>query len=405
MPEDVDPVITGLGVASPLGLTRRDFFTSLANGEYGYVPPDYDLPVEKLPEELGRITDFTPEDRLGEDGLRLLDRTTLLSLWAAHGALEDAGVRLGEEEVHPRIGHVHSTMMGSIRSRAGFFRTAVEGGTKAINPGYFPNTVMNAPASQTGIHFNLRAFNTTVAGGFNGALQALDYARHALRSGRAERVLVGTTQSLTESVLAGLARTDDVANNRSNARPFRPDRNGFLPAEGSFMFVLEPAESVGSDSGHEPVPYRGVLLESDGSPRASYSGPAQAHDASATERNRNLEGSDAVVASANGSPEGDRTEADVLDEVLEDDRPVIVPKTFGGEPLGASAGFLLAAGLGILRGYDLPVTEVGRLKSPDSHSNEATLDASTIGTVAVHSATPTTTEGTAVLGRPKTPDT
>ena len=94
-------VVTGLGTINPLGNNVITTWNNLINGVSGV---DYitlfdasDLPVTFA----GEVKDFDPNDYMGKQNARKLDRSGQLSIFAAEEALRDAGFDidqpLGEE--------------------------------------------------------------------------------------------------------------------------------------------------------------------------------------------------------------------------------------------------------------------------------------------------------------------
>ena len=88
------------------------------------------------------------------------------------------------------IGVVSSngTTFGSIKSISGFDKDAVTEGVRYVNTAFFSNTVINSPASQVSIKFNIKGFNATVVTGFCASIDAINYAVDFLKLGRAKAV-------------------------------------------------------------------------------------------------------------------------------------------------------------------------------------------------------------------------
>jgi 3-oxoacyl-(acyl-carrier-protein) synthase len=222
-------VITGIGVVAPGALGHEMFWEGCRKGAAVLRPITlFDVDRAVFP-VAGEIRDFDPARHLGTKGLRNLDRTTLLALVAARLALADAG--FGPDADGRAMGVVLGSTMGSVRSIAEFDRVGLCRGPRAVNPALFPNTVINAPASQVGIRFHLCALNATIGTGFTASLDAVAYALDMLALGRARMLLVGGVEELSREMLLGFRATGLLVSG---------GRRGVVVGEGAALFVLEP---------------------------------------------------------------------------------------------------------------------------------------------------------------------
>ncbi|MFJ8314111.1 MULTISPECIES: beta-ketoacyl synthase N-terminal-like domain-containing protein [unclassified Streptomyces] len=184
--------ITAAGVITPAGLGLERLGAALAEGRVA--PGDASAVTEaSLPPRPIQVVPHLPvEELLGRKGNRQLDRTTKLALIATRLALDVAGARGTGPATTAHSGVVLGTSTGSIRSSSEYSRETLElEKPYLVNPGLFPNTVMNCAAGQIAIRNDLHGVNATLAGGHLSGLQAIRYARNALRQGHADRLLVG----------------------------------------------------------------------------------------------------------------------------------------------------------------------------------------------------------------------
>lgn len=90
------------------------------------------------------------------------------------------------------------------------------------------------------------------------SLQALGMARSAILSGKIDAAIVGgvsakvTPVNIARLEGVGAVCTDVTLEGSSRSRPFDTRRSGFVPAEGSVLFLLEREEAIRS-RGHEPL--------------------------------------------------------------------------------------------------------------------------------------------------------
>ncbi|MFD5931669.1 beta-ketoacyl synthase N-terminal-like domain-containing protein [Streptomyces sp. NPDC060333] len=184
--------ITAVGVATPAGLGLEALGRAVGDGIAGHaeeVPGDETPP----PRPVRTVPDLRTAELIGRKGVRHLDRTTQLGLVACGLALDAQAEPMGE-----RTGVVLGTSTGSIRSSSEYsMETLSQERPYLVNPSLFPNTVMNCAAGQIAIRHGLRGVNATLAGGHLAGVQALRYARNALRQGHADRLLVGGVEEFS----------------------------------------------------------------------------------------------------------------------------------------------------------------------------------------------------------------
>jgi 3-oxoacyl-[acyl-carrier-protein] synthase II len=106
----------------------------------------------------------------------------------------------------------------------------------------FPNTVPNAPSSYVSIELGIEGVNSTLVQSFCTAEAALFFACDQLRKGRADLILTGGVDELSEFLFRGfselrLLATDGGDGERS--RPYDKMRNGMILGEGAGLLVIE----------------------------------------------------------------------------------------------------------------------------------------------------------------------
>ena len=356
-PADGAVVCTGVGVVSPLGIGKAAFWRGLVEGRRGIAP----LSLFEAGEGrwAAELKDFSPEELLGAKGLRLLDRLTRIALTAAALALQDAGLAGSAPE---RTGVVLSSTCGSPASRSAFYLDALEAGFRGLNPALFANTVVNSPASQVAIRFGLRGPNATVAAGFGGGVDALEYAADLLRAGRAEVILAGGAEELGELAFHSFERAGFCAPPGAEPPPgpYARGRRGGLLGEGGAVLVLETAAGARRRGAAPLAEYAGGAAATAPAAYGRYDGRGRA--LATAVRGALLQSRTAgaditwVAAGANGALVGDAAEARVLRAALGAAPAVSASKGALGETFSAGAAFQAAtAVLGLAHG-EMPPT-------------------------------------------------
>jgi 3-oxoacyl-[acyl-carrier-protein] synthase II len=214
--------VTGCGVVSSAGLGLDALGDRLLDGKPGHTVPTADIVAEFPPRPLRVVSDEEVLGVLGRKGLRYVDRLTTLGMVASGMALEGLA-----QDDPTEIGVVLGTATGSIRSITEVARdTLVQDKPYLINPGRFPNTVLNSAAGQIAIRNELRGVNATVASGKLSTLSAVRYADTAIRLGRVTRLVVGGVEELSPPMAWAWHLAGDLGEQTA-------------VGEGCAMFVLE----------------------------------------------------------------------------------------------------------------------------------------------------------------------
>lgn len=347
-------VITGIGVVSPIGIGKEAFWQGLKEGRSGIKPVtlfDTSTTRSKL---AGEITDFKPEEILGPKGLRNLDRTTLLALCAAKLALDDANFQVTEENTDD-VGVVLGSTMGSVWSISEFDKEFIRGGLRAVNPGLFPNTVINAPASQISIWFKIKGFNSTLSSGFTSSLDALEYARNFLLIGRAKAVLVGGVEELCEQMFKGCYKLGFLAGSQIDQKelcaPFDARRNGAVVGEGAAVFLMETQEAAQKRGSkiYGSIGALGSAFDRDCHYRYSLkaNGLKKAIGRALNISEKDPEDIEYISSSANSTVAGDYSEAKAIKSLYSKEKGVVVSavRSMIGESFSAGGAFQVASAL------------------------------------------------------------
>ncbi len=361
-------VITGIGVLASNGIGKKNFWKAVINGVSGIKPVSF-FDTSNLRTKLaGEIKDFNPEAILGAKGLRNMDRSTKLALAASKLALDDAGIENPvKEESTDEFGISLGTTMGSVWSISEFDKEALKEGPRSVNPALFSNTVINSPASQISIRFNIQGFNSTISTGFCSSADAISYAINMMSLYDYKVVLSGGVEELCEQTYKGFYKIGHLAGSREGKMeidcPFDKRRNGIIFGEGAAVFVLEDierAKSRGAKIYAELLGY-GTAFDPDSkniySPKAR--GAISAIRACLEDARLNAEDVGYVSAGANSTLDCDAMETIAVKSALGDTAkkiPASSIKSTIGETYSASGAMNLAASLGVLEEGVIPPT-------------------------------------------------
>jgi len=368
-----DPVVTGIGAVTPLGLTVPETWDGLVNGRSGVSLIESfdasDLPVRIA----GEVHGFDGEAVLGPKRFRRSARFSQLAVSAAREAVADAGLDTAAES--DRTGVVVNAAVAGGPETERNVRALIERGPRDLSPYFVPSTILNMAACEVaidlGVHGPVNASALACASGTAALLEA----RRLILGGEADVVIAGGTDAgISRSMFAGLALMGPLSE-RNDApeeasRPFDADRDGFVFGEGAVVLVVESAEHARARGADVYGAVAGGALTSDAF-HISAPEPSGVHAARAIElalRNSGLAPAelDYICAHGTGTKANDASETRAIRMALGDAAdgvPVSSPKSMVGHLIGAAGALSAMVCLLAIRDGVLPPTT--NLHTPD----------------------------------------
>ncbi|WP_319521922.1 beta-ketoacyl-[acyl-carrier-protein] synthase family protein [uncultured Desulfosarcina sp.] len=370
--------VTGMGLATPLGIGRERFAEALFNGVSGIGPIEsFDVGAFKS-KYAAEVRGFSAKDFISPRLLRRMDRLSQMVAAAARMAIEDAGVDLASTD-RDRSGIVMGTAFGATDVAARFAGTLFTEGPRLVNPILVPNTVMNAPAGHTAIELGLRGINTTLNHREASAETAIAFAAMQIREGRADMLLTGGGDILSPfffSVLERFRALSPLNGGEERARPFDRRRNGPVAGEGVGVLYLETLESARDRGATIYCEIAGWGMSGAPAPANDWpdnpDGMLQAMRAAMAMAGVEPESIDAVSAAANGGGRSDRLEALALERCFTGAHQPMVTSIKGalGESFASGGVRAAAMALGIhagrvppTLGLTEPITPLARVST------------------------------------------
>ncbi len=219
--------VTGLGVLAPLGVGREAFSRCLAAGAYQPREPRlFDASIYET-QVAAEVPEFDLK-QLVETPKTYLDRCSALTLAACFLAVRDASLPWQDSDADRR-GLSHGTAFGCLDSLLAVTGRMRRQGTRAASPMIFTHAFVNSPASLAAIEYSLRGSAATFADGSLSGAEAVAYGQGRVAAGDVDFCLAGGAEALSEALYAALDEEGEAG-------------DGFVPAEGAAMLVLEPPE-------------------------------------------------------------------------------------------------------------------------------------------------------------------
>ncbi|MCP3867284.1 MAG: beta-ketoacyl-[acyl-carrier-protein] synthase family protein [Gammaproteobacteria bacterium] len=248
-------VVTGLGMATPLGLSVSESWDKALQGISGIGPLNYPDAASAPVQAVGQVSESDWNEIVAafpEQAATQGEKRTLYALWAARSALDDSGIDAGNsdpgrsgvmlaagapinrlEDIGPWI-----DPEGNFDSRR--FSNEFE----QVHRESIMRNNTHRPSALVAAHYGLGGPNGTISSACASATQALGLAFRSIQRGESDVMLAGGADSMINPVglvffvLLGAANTtrDDPG---SACRPFDRKRAGLVMGEGAGVVTLE----------------------------------------------------------------------------------------------------------------------------------------------------------------------
>lgn len=362
-------VVTGIGLLTPLGLTRQASFERLLRAE-GAVRPAAPEITQWLPNALSAdvAPAFAQQLDRNEQGL---DRATQLALLASREALADARAEAWDLD-RDRIGVYAGIGLGGATTGEALYKRLYESLQAGRNPTVMhplsvPRLMPNAATAAISMANQFRGPTHTYSVACSSSAMALGEACRSIRHGYADAIVVVGAEAMNVpgvfmawNALRVMAKPhpDDPA---ASCRPFDKDRSGFVLAEGAAALVLETAESAlrrGATIYGELCGY-GSSSDAEHLTLPSSAGQYRAIRMALDDAGMAPEAIDYVNAHGTATEAGDVIESETLAQVFGDHArrlPVSSTKALHGHLIGAAGATEFAFSLLALRSGSIPPT-------------------------------------------------
>src|SRR5882672_6952524 len=239
-------VVTGMGVVSPNGIGKEAFCLALLAGKSGvkrisrFDPSD--LPVHIA----GEIPDFDELAWVDPRERKHVSRVVPLAVAASHEAIRDAGLDPAAMSMEEKreIGVILGTGGGAQEFSEEQYRLWHSGHVKQVSLFCIPSGTMGTISSEVSMRFGFRGYSHVVTAGCTSSSDALGYAYQHIQARVQPMFLVGGVDApITPGIIKGYSLLRALTQSWNDqpqraSRPFSADRDGFVLAEGSWMFVL-----------------------------------------------------------------------------------------------------------------------------------------------------------------------
>jgi 3-oxoacyl-[acyl-carrier-protein] synthase II len=368
-----DPVVTGLGAVTPLGLDLPTTWRGLVSGQSG-IRPVTSFDASELPTRIaGEVRGFDAEQVLGTKRARRAARFSQLAVAAAREAVADADLDVAARA--ERVAVILNSAVGGVPETQQAIEALIAHGPRAVSPFYVPSTIPNMAACEVAIDLGAHGPVSANALACASGTYALLEARKLILSDEADVVVAGGTDAgICAAMFAGLSNMGPLSQRNDEperaSRPFDAQRDGFVFGEGAAVLVIESAAHARARDARVYGAVAGGALTSDAfhisAPEPSGVFAARAIELALERTGTRPSDIDYICAHGTGTRANDAIETRALHRAFGSSArqvPISAPKSMVGHLIGAAGS--LAAIVCLLAMRDGVIPPTTNLEHPD----------------------------------------
>ena len=248
-------VVTGMGIACPLGVGVEPVWRRLVAGESGLGAIQSfdtgDLPSKvagQVPNGLRADGKLDVSEWIPGKDQKKMDRFIHLAMVAASEAVEDSGWAPVDEDARCATGVMIGSGIGGLGSIYEASLLVASGKARRISPFFIPSALINLASGHVSIKYGFKGPNHSVVTACATGVHAIGDAARLIMLGDADVMVAGGAEGAVNVLgMAGFCASRALStgfNDRpaASSRPWDRDRDGFVMGEGAGVLVLEELE-------------------------------------------------------------------------------------------------------------------------------------------------------------------
>lgn len=334
-------VITGLGIASPLGSTLDSAFNRLKTYKNCVQVWEKLTEYDRLNTSLGApVVGFEVPCHFTRKVTRTMGRISVMAVKTAEDALIDANL-LGDEIVKT-AGVSYGSSMGSMDALLDFYSMCIDKKVKLLNSGSYIKMMPQTAAVNISLYFktNGRLIPTSTA--CTSGSMGIGYAYEAIKDGYQNIMIAGGAEEIhpTQVGVFDTLYATSSKNSTPNLtpRPFDKERDGLVIGEGAGTLILEEYENAIKRGAKIYAEIVGFATNTDGNHITNPNKDKMADVMKLALNSANLNPSDIgyINAHGTGTINGDIAESKAVEDVFgKNNVPISTIKSYTGHTLGA----------------------------------------------------------------------
>jgi 3-oxoacyl-[acyl-carrier-protein] synthase II len=233
-------------MVTPLGTGLEKNWQRLLAGESG-ISPITSFDTEKFATKIaGQVTDFEVTDFIEAKETRKMDRFIHFAMAAADMAMEMAKLDV-TPSLSLRLGVSVGAGLGGLPCLEHYHKILLEKGPRRVSPFFIPMMIANLAAGNIAIRHQAKGPNLSVVTACATGTHSIGEGMKIIQRNQSEVMICGGTEAaLTPLGIAGFNAMKALSTRNDEptkaSRPFDKNRDGFVPAEGSGVLILEELE-------------------------------------------------------------------------------------------------------------------------------------------------------------------
>ena len=366
-------VVTGIGLASPVGLGTEESWTGLCAGRNGIRRITH-FDTEGFGCRIaGEVGGFDPLDFVDKKDLRKMGRFIFFALASSEFAMKMSGLGVTPGNA-ARVGVYVGSGIGGFDVIEREHLKLIRGGPRKISPFFIPASIVNLASGHVSIRWGAKGPNSATATACTSGAHAIGDSYRLIQRGDADAMICGGAEAaITPMSVAGFGNMKALSMRNDDperaCRPWDAARDGFVIGEGAGILVLEElefarrrgaeivAELVGYGMSGDAFHITSPAEDGDGAQRVMRNAVKDA----------GIAPSDIQYINAHGTstPLGDRIESQAVEAVFGGHAKTIgvsSTKSMTGHLLGGAGG--LEAGIAVLAIRDQTAPPTINLETP-----------------------------------------
>lgn len=242
-------VVTGMGIISPVGNNKKEYWSSLSEGKSGIGRVTYFNASEFRTQIAGQVKEFNAEDFMNQKLARRLPKFIQYAIASAKIALEDSQLELSKFDPY-RVGAIVGSGIGGIEFIEENYKIMLDRGPGRVSPFLVPYEIINMAPAMLSIELGIKGPNLSTVTACATSNNAIGDSLRIIQREDADVMFTGGTEAgITPLTFAGFCAIRGAMSKRNDepdkaSRPFDKERDGFVMGEGSGILILESLSSA-----------------------------------------------------------------------------------------------------------------------------------------------------------------
>ena len=335
-------VVTGMGIASPLGSTVKSAFDRLKKYENCIEHWDRLDEYERLNTSLGSfVSGFEVPEHFTRKVRRTMGDVSLMSTVTSEDALKEAGL-LGDDIItNGRTAVSYGSSTGSLDAVLYFYSMCIDKEVKLLNSGSYIKMMPQTAAVNISLYFKTHGRLIPTSTACTSGAMGIGYAYEAIKDGYADVMISGgaeeihpTQVGVFDTLYATSSKNDTP---KLTPSPFDKDRDGLVIGEGAGTLILEEYERAKARGAKIYAEIAGFATNTDGTHITNPNKDMMAEVMRQSLNNAGISVNEIgyVNAHGTGTVNGDIAESLATEMIFGKNIPISSIKSYTGHTLGA----------------------------------------------------------------------